>query len=100
MLVGHPVFWILAAAVLAPLLSEMPIRFKVPVVVLEVLLGIVIGPYVLNLVQFDGFVETMFEIGMAATLFINGMDAPTRRGISCAKVEVLWQPLKPRGASL
>jgi hypothetical protein len=33
-------------------------------------------------------------------LFINGMDAPTRRGISCAKVEVLGQPLKPRGASL
>ncbi len=74
MLVGHPVFWILAAAVLAPLLAEIPISFKVPVVVLEVLLGIVIGPHLLNLVQFDGFVVTMFSIGMATTLLMAGMD--------------------------
>ena len=74
MLVGHPVFWILAAAVLAPLLAEIPIGFKVPVVVLEVVLGIVIGPHVLNLVHFDGFMETMFAFGMAATLFMGGME--------------------------
>jgi Kef-type K+ transport system membrane component KefB len=74
MLIGHPVFWILAAAVVAPLLSEIPIRLQVPVVVLEVVLGIVIGPHALNLVQFDGFVETMFAFGMAATLFMGGME--------------------------
>src|SRR5271169_736257 len=64
----------MAAAVLAPLLAEIPISFKVPVVVLEVLLGIVIGPHLLNLVQFDGFVVTMFSIGMATTLLMAGMD--------------------------
>jgi Kef-type K+ transport system membrane component KefB len=74
MLVGHPIFWILAAAVLAPLLAEIPVRFKVPIVVLEVLLGVVIGPHVLRLVQFDGFVVTMHTIGMAMTLFIAGME--------------------------
>src|SRR5271168_841320 len=74
MLVGHPVFWILAVAVLAPLLAEIPVGFKVPVVVLEVALGIVIGPHVLHLIQFDGFVETMFTIGMAVTLFMGGME--------------------------
>jgi Kef-type K+ transport system membrane component KefB len=74
MLAGHPIFWILAAAVLAPLLAEIPAGFKVPVVVLEVVLGIVIGPHVLHLIQFDGFVETMFTIGMAATLFMGGME--------------------------
>jgi Kef-type K+ transport system membrane component KefB len=74
MLIGHPVFWILAVAVLAPFLAEIPTPFKVPVVVLEVLLGIVIGPHVLNLVHFDGFVETMFDFGMAATLFVGGME--------------------------
>lgn len=74
MLIGHPVFWILAVAVLAPLLAEIPTPFKVPVVVLEVLLGIVIGPHVLDLVHFDGFVETMFDFGMAATLFVGGME--------------------------
>ena len=74
MLVGHPVFWILAAGVLAPLLAEIPIGLKVPVVVLEVVLGVVIGPQFLSLVQFDGFVVTMFTIGMAATLLMAGME--------------------------
>jgi Kef-type K+ transport system membrane component KefB len=74
MLAGHPVFWILAAAVLAPLLAEIPLRLKVPIVVLEILLGIAIGPHALNLVPFDGFVETMFTFGMAATLFMGGLE--------------------------
>jgi Kef-type K+ transport system membrane component KefB len=74
MLAGHPIVWILVAAVLAPLLAEIPVGFKVPVVVLEVVLGILIGPHVLHLIQFDGFVETMFTIGMAMTLFVGGME--------------------------
>ena len=74
MLIGHPVFWLLLAAVAAPLLAEIPIGIKVPVVVLEVALGIVIGPHVLGLVQFDGFVVAMFALGMAATLFMAGME--------------------------
>jgi Kef-type K+ transport system membrane component KefB len=74
MLIGHPVFWILGVAVVAPLLAEIPNPFKVPVVVLEVLLGIVIGPHALHLVDFDGFVATMFDFGMAASLFMGGLD--------------------------
>ena len=74
MLTGHPIFWILVVAVLAPLLAEIPLGFKVPVVVLEVVLGIVIGPHVLGLVQIQGFVVTMFYIGMAMTLFMAGME--------------------------
>ena len=74
MLIGHPVFWMFVAAVAAPLLAEIPLGFKVPVVVLEVVLGIVIGPHVLGLVQFDGFVVAMFALGMAATLFMAGME--------------------------
>jgi Kef-type K+ transport system membrane component KefB len=73
-LIGHPVFWIMAVAVLAPLLAEIPTPFKVPVVVLEVFLGIVIGPHVLKLVRFDGFAETMFALGTATTLFMGGME--------------------------
>jgi hypothetical protein len=33
MLMGHPVFWLLLAAVAAPLLAEIPVGFRVPVVV-------------------------------------------------------------------
>ena len=70
----HPVFWVMAAAVLAPLLAELPLRFRVPVVVFEVLLGMLIGPHGLGLVNFEGFIESMFTFGMAATLFMAGME--------------------------
>ncbi len=79
MLTGHPVFWVLLAAVAAPLLSEMPIGFRIPVVVLEVVLGIVIGPHGLGLVQFNGFLAVMFTYGMAASLFMAGMELDWER---------------------
>jgi len=71
---GHPVFWLMLAAVAAPLLAEVPIGVRVPVVVLEVVLGILLGPHMLDLVQFDGFVESMFAFAMALTLFMAGME--------------------------
>jgi Kef-type K+ transport system membrane component KefB len=74
MLVGHPIFWILVAAVVAPLLAEIPLGFNLPTVVIEVVLGIVIGPHALKLVQFDGFLVIMFTLGMAMTLFMAGME--------------------------
>jgi len=73
-MVGHPVLWLLVAAVAGPLLGEIPLGFRVPVVVLEVILGILIGPQVLGLVRFEGFVATMFTFGMAASLFTAGME--------------------------
>jgi Kef-type K+ transport system membrane component KefB len=74
MLTGHPVFWLLVAAVAAPLLAEFPLGFRVPVAVFEVLLGIAIGPYGLGLVRFEGFIAVMFVFGMGATLFMAGME--------------------------
>lgn len=74
MLIGHPVFWLFVTAVAAPMLAEIPLGFKVPVVIIEVLLGIVIGPHVLGLVHFEPFVATMFTFGMAVTLFMAGME--------------------------
>ena len=70
----HPVFWLMLAAVAAPLLAEIPLGIKLPVVVLEVVLGIVIGPHLLDLVQFEGFVKTMFGFAMALTLFMAGVE--------------------------
>lgn len=64
----------MAVAVAAPLLAELPIGFRVPVVVLEIMLGIIIGPQVLGLVRFEGFVVSMFTLGMGATLFMAGME--------------------------
>src|SRR6478735_9852341 len=70
----HPLFWIMAAAVAAPLLAEIPVGVRMPTVVIEVLLGIVIGPQVLGLAHFNDFVETMFGFAMAMTLFMGGME--------------------------
>jgi Kef-type K+ transport system membrane component KefB len=74
MLIGHPVFWILVAAVAAPLLAQIPLGVTLPEVVIEVLLGIVLGPHCLDLVRFEGFVVPMFTYGMATTLFMAGME--------------------------
>ncbi len=74
MLTGHPVFWLMLAAVAAPLLAEIPLGLRVPVAVIEVVLGIVIGPQVLGIVPFEGFVVSMFTFGMAASLFMAGME--------------------------
>jgi Kef-type K+ transport system membrane component KefB len=74
MMSAHPVFWLLLASVAAPLLCEIPIGVRVPVVVLEVILGILIGPHVLGLVRFEGFLAMMFTFAMAATLFMAGME--------------------------
>ncbi len=71
---NHPVFVVLLAAVAAPLLTELRIGRRVPVVVLEVILGIVVGPHVLGLIQFDVFLSAMLAIGMAAVLFMAGME--------------------------
>lgn len=71
---NYPVLWVMAAAVAAPLLAEIPIGVRPPVVVLEVVLGIVIGPHALGLVQVDEFLVKMSTIGMAASLFMAGME--------------------------
>jgi Kef-type K+ transport system membrane component KefB len=70
----YPVFWLLLAGVAAPLLAQVPVVARMPVVVLEVLLGIALGPQGLGLVHFDGFVATMFAYGMAFTLFVAGTE--------------------------
>jgi Kef-type K+ transport system membrane component KefB len=79
MIPGHPVFWLFVAAVAAPLLAEIPIGFRIPVVVLEVILGIVIGPHALGLAHFDGFIAAMFTLGMSASLFMAGMELEWER---------------------
>ena len=70
----HPVFWLLVAAVAGPLLGRIPIGLRVPVVVFEVLLGIIIGPHVMDLVHYDAFLSMMHTIAMAVTLFMAGME--------------------------
>jgi Kef-type K+ transport system membrane component KefB len=61
-------------AMLAPLLAELPSGFRLPVVVLEVILGILIGPHVFHLASPDGMIGTLGELGLTFLLFMVGLE--------------------------
>jgi Kef-type K+ transport system membrane component KefB len=73
---GHPIVVVLAIAVAAALLAEIRIgKLRVPVVVWEMLFGILIGPQVLGLVKPGGLLSWMGETpGLAALFFMAGLD--------------------------
>lgn len=75
----HPIFVILLVAVIAPLLAQTRAGSRVPVVVFEVLLGIVIGPHLLRWVDYDSFLSTMHSVGMVAVMFMAGMEIDFER---------------------
>jgi Kef-type K+ transport system membrane component KefB len=65
---------VLAVAALAPLLADLPTRVRVPVVVTEILAGIVVGPQVLDLAQPDPLLDALSDIGLAFLFFMAGME--------------------------
>jgi Kef-type K+ transport system membrane component KefB len=73
---SHPVFVVLVIAVAASLLAE--IRFgilRIPVVVWEMLFGILIGPQVLGLAKPGGLLQWLGDtLGLAALFFMAGME--------------------------
>lgn len=65
---------IVFVATLAPLLAEIPSGFRLPVVVLEVVLGILIGPHAFHLANPDGMIAMLGELGLAFLLFLVGLE--------------------------
>jgi Kef-type K+ transport system membrane component KefB len=63
-----------AVAFAAPLALGLAPRVRLPAVVLEILLGIVIGPAVLGWVHVDGPVEVMSLLGLAFLLLLAGLE--------------------------
>ncbi|WP_340121410.1 cation:proton antiporter [Methylobacter svalbardensis] len=61
-------------AMLAALLRELPSIVRIPVVVLEVVLGMLIGPHMFNLATPDGMIGTLGELGLAFLLFMVGLE--------------------------
>ena len=73
---------IAAAAVLAPVIAEGLRRFvPVPEVVIQILLGILIGPYVLALAHPNTIVAALSDIGLTYLMFLAGteLDLSTMR---------------------
>jgi hypothetical protein len=67
------------AAFVAPLLARQIPRRLVPPVVLEVVVGILIGPQVLDLVKPRGAAEVLYLLGLGFLLFLAGLDVRPER---------------------
>jgi Kef-type K+ transport system membrane component KefB len=70
------------ASVAAPVLAELSGRLAIPGVVIEIVLGILIGPEVLGWAGVDGLVDTFSQFGLALLMFLAGyeLDVPLLRG--------------------
>src|SRR5436189_6219095 len=63
-----------AAALAAPLALGLFPRVRLPAIVLEIILGIVIGPAGLGWVEVDLPVQILSLIGLAFLLFLSGLE--------------------------
>ena len=70
---------VVTVAVLAPLLADLSRRAKVPIVVVEIFLGIIVGPQVLGLADTDSFIEALSTFGLAFLFFLAGMEIDFER---------------------
>jgi Kef-type K+ transport system membrane component KefB len=68
-----------AAGLLAPLALGFFPRVRIPAIVLEILLGVVIGPSVLGLVKPDPPVAVLALLGLAFLLFLAGLEFDIER---------------------
>jgi Kef-type K+ transport system membrane component KefB len=71
---SHPVLIVMAIAVAASLLAEIRISVRVPVVVWEMMLAILIGPHVLRLARPGDLLDWLGGLGLGALFFMAGMD--------------------------
>ena len=65
---------VLAVGVVAPLLLGFAPRLRVPAVVLEIVLGVVLGPAALGWLEPDLAVQTVALLGLAMLLFLAGLE--------------------------
>jgi Kef-type K+ transport system membrane component KefB len=72
-------FAVCLAGALAPLLIGFAPRLRLPAVVLEIAIGIVLGPSVLGWVNVDLPVQILSLIGLAFLLFLSGLEIDPRR---------------------
>ena len=63
-----------AIAAMAPILADLSRRIRLPIVVAEIALGIVVGPEVLDIARTDSFIEALSTFGLAFLFFLAGME--------------------------
>ena len=65
---------VVVAAVAAVTVAVLPKRYAPPVVVVELMLGIVVGPHVLHLAHSDSFIEFFSNLGLGMLFFFAGYE--------------------------
>ena len=70
----HTIFVISCIAVLAPLLNRVPAFARAPIVAIELLLGMLVGPSGAGLVAGDGAVNFLMEFGLVYLFFQAGFE--------------------------
>jgi Kef-type K+ transport system membrane component KefB len=70
---------VVIAAISAITVAVLPRRFAPPVVVVELLLGIVIGPEVLDVASTDSFIEFFSNLGLGMLFFFAGYELDFER---------------------
>lgn len=80
------------AAVIAPLLAELVRRWRVPGVLFELMLGMLIGPHLLDLAEVDSFVDGLSVLGLSMLFFLAGydLDPDTIRGVPLRRAMAGW----------
>jgi Kef-type K+ transport system membrane component KefB len=69
-----PLLVVLAASVAAPLIGEITRRFGLSIVVLELAIGVAIGPHGLGWAAAEGAVPAVASFGMAFLFFLAGLE--------------------------
>jgi len=70
---------VMVAAIAAITVAIVPKRFAPPVVVLELMMGIAIGPHVLGLAHTDDFIEFFSNLGLGMLFFFAGYEIDFQR---------------------
>jgi Kef-type K+ transport system membrane component KefB len=70
----HQLLVITIIAALAPLFAELRLQQRIPVVVFEIGLGILVGPHVLKLMSPEGAISMLADLGLTFLLFLVGLE--------------------------
>jgi len=89
---SHSLLIILAIAAVAPLLCEWIPRVRLPLVVLEIVLGILCGPHVLGWADVGPTILVLANFGLASLFFLAGLeiDFPAVRGRPISMATLGW----------
>ena len=70
----HALLIVLLVAAIAPLFNELPIRLRLPLVVLELVFGMIVGPHGFDLIAAEGNLRLLSALGLSFLFFLAGME--------------------------